>query len=177
MVGITLLWYLNNFNVNQVCMNPELTLKIDYNINYLLIAVRGRIEDYQFAYFLNKSPFFLFRRMEKDVSYLINKKKIYFSAFEHINTELKRNSFLIKNKAVYNSELNTKGNLFLGDTISNTVFLIPELKEFDYFIKLIGIWEEKEFLVLKKFLYNMKNIESETNINLKQIKSINNLVF
>ena len=65
-------------------MKNELTLKINYDLNYSLIALRSELEDYQFAYFLNKSPFFLFQRLNKDISYIIQEKKIYFSTFQHI---------------------------------------------------------------------------------------------
>ena len=151
-------------------------LKRECDLNYSLIAIRSEIEDYKFAYFLNKSPFFLFRRMDKDIKYIINEKNIYFSAFEDVNTGLKRESFLIKNRALYSSELINNENLFVNNAISNTVFLIPELKEFDYLLKLIGIWRDEETAGLKKYLHNMTNIESEISINLNTIKSINNLV-
>ena len=50
-------------------MKNELTLKINYDLNYSLIALRSELEDYQFAYFLNKSPFFLFeRRLYRSIS-------------------------------------------------------------------------------------------------------------
>ena len=57
------------------------------------------------------------------------------------------------------------------------MFLIPELKEFDYFIKLIGVWRKQELIELKKHLKQMKCIESETDIDLKTLRSIDNLVF
>ena len=41
-------------------MKHNLKLKIDYDLNFLLIGIRSEIEDYQFAYFLNKSSFFKF---------------------------------------------------------------------------------------------------------------------
>jgi len=158
-------------------MKYNLNFKINYDINYVLLGVRSKIEAYQFAYFLNKSSHFLFHRMKKDVSYIINKKKVYFTAFKDLNTEFKRTSFLIKNKTFFNSEAISSQNLFDKNPIINTAFLIPELKEFDYFIKLMGIWKKEEMLELKKFLQTIKDVEPETNIDLSRLKSINNLVF
>ena len=74
------------------------------------------------------------------------------------------------------SEVSEK-NLFQQSIIPSTAFLIPELKEFDYFIKLIGVWKPQDLSELSQFLKNLKNVEPEININLTQIKSINNLVF
>ena len=158
-------------------MKRNLKFEIDYDINYTLIGVRSKTEDYQFAYSLNKSSFFLFHRLKKDISYIINDKKVYFSAYEDRDEILKRQSFLISNKSFYTSELDSAGNLFDQNTISNTAFLIPELKKFDYFIKLIGIWKMEEISNLKSYLNKMNNVELETNIQIELIKSINNLVF
>jgi len=157
-------------------MKHELILK-NYDLNYILIAIRGKIEDYQFAYFLNKSPLFSLKRMEKDLHSIIQEKNIYFSTFQDINNDLHRTSFLISNRSIYKNVVEDKNNLFVENAISNTAFLIPELKSFDYFLKLIGIWKKSEISLLKKNLISIKNVESETSINLHNIKSINNLIF
>ncbi len=152
-------------------------LHIKYDLNYILIAIRSQIEDYRLAYFLNKSSFFLFQRMSQDLSYLINDKTVYFSSFHDINQDLKREVFLIKNKTTYRSNLTTQLGLFSDSDITNTVFLIPELKDFDYFIKLVGIWKNSEILNLKNFITDIQVVESSVNIDLNQVKSSNNLVF
>mgnify|MGYP001443913628 FL=1 len=152
-------------------------LHIKYDLNYILIAIRSQIEDYRLAYFLNKSSFFLLQRMSKDLSYLINDKTVYFSSFHDINQDLKREVFLIKNKTTYRSNLTTQLGLFSDSDITNTVFLIPELKDFDYFIKLVGIWKNSEILNLKNFITDIQVVESSVNIDLNQVKSSNNLVF
>ena len=157
-------------------MKHELILK-NYDLNYILIAIRGKIEDYQFAYFLNKYPLFSLKRMEKDLHSIIQEKNIYFSTFQDINNDLHRTSFLISNRSIYKNVVEDKNNLFVENAISNTAFLIPELKSFDYFLKLIGIWKKSEISLLKKNLISIKNVESETSINLHNIKSINNLIF
>ena len=158
-------------------MKSPLVLKVPIDLNYLLIAIRSKLEDYQFAYFLNKSPFFFFKRKEKDLKSVVSNQSIYFSTFEDINTELKKTSFLISNHSIYTEEISSSASLFSGTPIINTAFLIPELKEFDYFIKMVGVWKKEEIVELKRHLQNMQYIESETDINLKTVKSIGNLVF
>ena len=156
-------------------MKSDLKLKSNLSTNYNLIAVRSQIEDYQFAYLLNKSPLFFLHRLEKDISFIIKNRPIYFSVFKYSNDVFQRSSFLIKNKSIYNSQPNKDG-LFSDKSISNSAFLIPELKEFDYFIKLVGIWKNQEFAELKEVLNKINTIETETSINIKKIKSINNLI-
>ena len=158
-------------------MKNELKLQVEYNLNYSLIAIRSELEDYRFAYFLNKSPFFVFERIKKDICCIINSQKIYFSTFKYINSAFKRNSFLIGNKSIYRPESADEGNLFSNNLFTNTAFLLPELKEFDYFLKLKGLWKLSEKENIKKFLKQASYIESATDIDLKKIKSINNLVF
>ena len=152
-------------------------LHIKYDLNYILIAIRSQIEDYKLAYFLNKSSLFFFQRMSKDLSYLIKDKTVYFSSFQDLNQDLKREIFLIKNKTSYRSNLTTQVGLFSESDITNTVFLIPELKDFDYFMKLVGIWKKSEILNLKKFISDLQVVESSVNIDLNQLKSSNNLIF
>ena len=157
-------------------MKHNLKFKINYDLNFILIGILSNIKDYQLAYFLNKSRFFSFRRMKVDITYILNNQKIYFSSFEHLNSEQKQTTFLIKNKTLYTSPLDLSKSLF-SESIGNAAFLIPELKEFDYLIKMVGIWKKEEFKELMKFLRSMNDVEPEININLNQIKSITNLVF
>tara|TARA_B100000427_G_scaffold328467_1_gene341641 strand:- start:1619 stop:2092 length:474 start_codon:yes stop_codon:yes gene_type:complete len=152
-------------------------LSIQYDLNCILLAIRSQIEDYRFAYFLNKSSLFLFQRMSKDLSYLINDKTVYFSSFQDFNQDLKRESFLIKNKTIYQSNLNSQLGLFSDSDITNTVFLIPELKDFDYFIKLVGIWKNSEVLSLKNFIASLQVVESSIKVDVNKLRSRNNLVF
>ncbi len=152
-------------------------LKISHDIDFQLIGIQSEMKDYQFAYFLNRSTLFMFERMIKDISYMINSKKIYFSAFEHREIDLRRSSFLIKNRAFYNKPVNNALNLFNETRIKQSSFLIPELKEFNYFMKFVGIWKKEELLEQKKFLTNLPGIPSPTNIDVSRIKSITNLIF
>tara|TARA_B100000945_G_C20422996_1_gene618991 strand:+ start:3710 stop:4174 length:465 start_codon:yes stop_codon:yes gene_type:complete len=154
-----------------------LKLKISHDIDFQLIGIQSEMKDYQFAYFLNRSTLFMFKRMIKDISYMINSKKIYFSAFEHREIDLRRSSFLIKNQAFYSQPVNNALNLFNETRIKQSTFLIPELKEFNYFMKFVGIWKKEELLEQKKFLTNLPGIHSPTNIDVSRIKSITNLIF
>ncbi len=119
----------------------------------------------------------MFERMIKDISYMINSKKIYFSAFEHREIDLRRSSFLIKNRSFYSKPVNNALNLFNETRIKQSTFLIPELKEFNYFMKFVGIWKKEELLEQKKFLTNLPGVNSPTNIDVGRIKSITNLIF
>ena len=166
---------------NETLMKYRVKLS-DYDIDYQLLAVRTRIVDVKFAYLLNKSSFFSFRRLDQDIFAIINKKNVYFSTFEYIDKTLKRKIFLIQNKANHKQLNRDLGDLFSQEVdapsiIPRSVFLVPELKKFDFFLKLVGVWSPKELQQLKFFLKNMDIVESEITVNLKNLKSIGNLVF
>ena len=156
-------------------MNREI-LKIKYDLNYILIAIRSTLEDFQLAYFLNKSSLFFLKRVKNDLAYMINENSVIFSTFSDNDDDGKKESFLIKNMSNYKT--NTESDsLFSQQNITKTMYLIPELKSFDYLLKLEGVWSKKELSYIKKHIHLIKNIESEVEINLKKIKSVNNLVF
>ena len=157
-------------------MSP-LTLCVDYELDYILIAIKAQIEDYQFAYFLNKAPFFLFERSTKDISFIKNQKTLLFPYFQYCDDEMRRSSFLIKNKVLYNEGFsNTADNLFFQENLVNTIYLIAELKEFDYLLRLDGVWREPEMFSLKKYLKIIPFVDYEISIQPQNLKSINNLV-
>ena len=91
---------------------------------------------------------------------------------------MRRSSFLIKNKVLYNEESsNTADNLFFQENLVNTMYLIAELKEFDYLLKLDGVWKDPEMFSLKKYLKLIPFVDDEISIRPQNLKSINNLVF
>jgi len=150
---------------------------LDYENKYNLFALRSSLEDYRLAYFLNKCPEFLFKRMPKDLHCVINGKNIYFSTFEDNSLDYEKSCYLISNKSLYKTRFETNNNLFPSGLFVNNAFLIPELSKFDFLLKLIGVWKKKEMKTISKNLNMITEIDSETQVDLKKIKSINNLVF
>ena len=152
-------------------------LDLDYGKKYNLFALRSNLEDYRLAYFINKCPSFLFKRMTQDLHCIINKKNIYFSTFEDSSLEYEKSCYLIKNKSRYIESLDNNNNLFSSELFVNTAFLIPELSKFDFLLKLTGVWTKNEIQTFSKDLNMVAEIDSKTQIDLNQLKSINNLVF
>jgi hypothetical protein len=151
-------------------------LKRTYDLNYILIAIRGTLKDFQLAYFLNKSSLFFLKRVENDITYNTTDSILSFATFSDTEADHKKDSFLIKNKTNYNSTI-PNNNLFFQHSINKSIFLIPELKAFDYLLKLEGVWHKEELTYIKKYLRSINNIESESSVDITKIKSINNLVF
>ncbi|MBJ05148.1 MAG: hypothetical protein CMP65_04535 [Flavobacteriales bacterium] len=158
-------------------MRKLITLQNKDNLNYYLIAIRNKLEDYLFAYNLNKGPFFNFIRMNKDLSCVVNHGSVYFATFEYQNRESGQVSFLIKNNSFFEEKASGSDVLFNNYSIYKKITLLPELKEFDYFLKLNGIWKAEEISQIRQYLNSLESVESEIIVNINSIGSISNLIF
>ena len=158
-------------------MSSSLVLKIEYEIDFLLFAIKSNLEDFQLAYFLNKSPFFRFKRRDVDLKYSITDKELGFSIFVDHNRDEKKKSFLIQNKIIYSSKISDNYTLFDKQSINRFAFLLPELKEFNYLLKLDGIWNQSVLISLQDYFSSMGRVETSVKVDVSKVKSINNLIF
>ena len=97
------------------------------------IAIHSTLEAYQLAYYINKQNKILLKR-KKD--FITEKNKGSFSLFEWKDLYSELRCYLISNKFMYessNSEANSKSLFEFPER--NEVYLIPEFKEADFFIK------------------------------------------
>ena len=146
-----------------------------YSKEYTLFALKSNLQDYRLAYFFNKKTDLTLNRMTKDVKYILKNNTLYFSAFVDKSFDDKKKCYLISNKTIYSKDLKY-GSLFKNIPISNNMFLIPELKEFDYMLKLDGIWTKKEIGALVTSMSKISEILANIWVDSKKIKSINNLI-
>ena len=146
-----------------------------YSKEYTLFALKSNLQDYRLAYFFNKKTDLTLNRMTKDVKYILKNNTLYFSAFVDKSFDDKKKCYLISNKTIYSKDLKY-GSLFKNIPISNNMFLIPELKEFDYMLKLDGIWTKKEIGALVTSMSKISEILANICVDSKKIKSINNLI-
>jgi len=146
-----------------------------YSKEYSLFALKSNLQDYRLAYFFNKKTDLTLNRMTKDVKYILKNNTLYFSAFVDKSFDDKKKCYLISNKTIYSKDLKY-GSLFKNIPISNNMFLIPELKEFDYMLKLDGIWTKKEIGDLVTSMSKISEIVANICVDSKKIKSINNLI-
>lgn len=146
-----------------------------YSKEYTLFALKSSLQDYRLAYFFNKKTDLTLNRMTKDVKYILKNNTLYFSAFVDKSFDDKKKCYLISNKTIYSKDLKY-GSLFKNIPISNNMFLIPELKEFDYMLKLDGIWTKKEIGALVTSMSKISEILANIFVDSKKIKSINNLI-
>lgn len=139
-----------------------LKLDVDYSYDFEIFGIVSSQKEYKFAYYLNKIfAWNLFKA--RDITFSTTKGKLQFSNFEFEFDYNKIN--LIKNKSHI---LETKGA---------KPYLLPELKDYDYILKL-----ESEGNVFKsKFIFDkikeIPNIVLARRIDLENLKYKENLIF
>ncbi|MFT7268237.1 MAG: hypothetical protein ACI905_000440 [Roseivirga sp.] len=140
-------------------------LDISYEIDFDLIAINASIKEYKLAWMLNKSLDWDFAKMENIQLDFTKNKALSISNYFY-ETEYQKFR-LLKNRA---DEGDDDGAQF-------NAYLIPELKNFDYFLMLEN---ESHGFDLKSFILNIKQIPSvqfAIIVDTATLKSKDNLIF
>lgn len=150
--------------------------EIDYN----LIAIHTSLEDYRLAYFINqKLPINLAKSID-EVHINIKEGETKFSRFYYYDEENTVAWNLVQNINEVVSEKNEGVHNLFSDTsedISTKVYLLPELKKADYFLKIDNTDDSIDVNEIKTILNTIDNITTVYTVETKQIKSKNNLIF
>ncbi|KAB1156043.1 IPExxxVDY family protein [Flavobacterium luteum] len=149
-------------------------------IDYELIAIHSVLEDYRLAYFLNQKLPIVLSKSNEDISVTVKEGETFFLKF--IYDDLKndihwslipnRNEIVIKKKSIGQ-------NLFLNTDveIATKVYLLPELKRVDYFLKIKnnkGVFDLEQII---KTINTIDRIATVYAVIPEKIKSKNNLIF
>jgi hypothetical protein len=153
----------------------------DFNeIDYQLIAIHTALEDYRLAYFINQKLPINLSRDKDEIQISIEEGETKFSRFYYYDKENKISWNLIQNKnEVIQQKKDNSQNLFsnLKMEVSTKVFLLPELKNVDYFLKIENIEESLNISKIELLLNTIENISKAYKVEITKIKSKNNLIF
>lgn len=158
----------------------KLSLDEIQEIDYSIIAIHTSIEDYRLAYSINQVLNITLGKNPKDILISIKQGESFFSRYSYYDVEKDINWELIQNKnEVAQSNDKAKSNLFFNQNldIAAQVYLIPELKKTDYFLKIEAC--ENNFNVTKTVAYlnTIASITMVYNVSRTTIKTKNNLIF
>jgi hypothetical protein len=131
-----------------------------FSVDFELLAISSPLTDFQMAWHINENANFSLKRVK---DHFIELKKGYFlntSCFQHLteNTSIK----LLKNK--------------LNESDAPQAFLIPEMKNIDYFLLIQDDTEELEILNVKSTLSKIKNVILVQALDANRLKSVVNLM-
>ena len=150
--------------------------EIDYN----LIAIHTSLEDYRLAYFLNQRLGINLSKSANEIQISVKEGETNFSRFSYTVKETNIRWNLIQNNSeVIYSQNGEKLNLFFNVPMqmAKKVFLLPEFKKVDYFLKIENNDEISSTTETQLLINTIENISTVYIIDVNQIKSKNNLIF
>ena len=148
-------------------------------IDYHLIAIHTTLEDYRLAYFINQHLPVNLSKSNEEILISIKEGETQFSRFYFDDEDnfVSWNLIQNKNEVVGQNEIINQ-DLFSNSSqvVATKVFLLPELKKVDYFLKI----ESDDDLDLSGIVKKLKSIKSLSTVYVvetENIKSKNNLIF
>lgn len=145
-----------------------------YEDEYSLIGIHSALEDYRLAYLLNKNLDTRFAKSNKDLEFENNKNKLSFSIFNFLHKKYDFEWFLIANS--FKKENKTTANELLLTT-ETKLYLIPEKKKVDYFIKISGEIAPHYVLNIVQKIKNIEQVITSYTIDKNTLKSKDFLIF
>lgn len=150
-------------------------------IDYHLIAIHTSLEDYRLAYFINQKLPINLGKNKNEIQINIKEGETKFSRYYYHDVEKGISWNLIQNKnEVIQQKNDTKqNNLFsnINMEVSTKVYLLPEFKKADYFLKIENIEDDLNVTHIQALLNTIDNISTAYTVETNKIKSKNNLIF
>lgn len=140
---------------------------------YTLIGIHTTLEDYKLAYLLNKELKTKFFKANFNLDFQDVKNNASFSVYNFKNTKYDSDWHLIAN--IYNEEKSiTNSNLLFSST--TRTYLIPEKKNIDFFIKMMGETETSFIYETINKIKKIPEVITSYSIDLNTLKSKNSLI-
>lgn len=158
--------------------------KLDFGefdeIDYHLIAIHTSLEDFRLAYFVNQKLLINLSKSKNEIQINIKEGETKFSRFSYQDTEKIISWNLIQNKnEVIQQKNDNRQNLFsnMSLEVSTKVYLLPEFKKVDYFLKIENMEDDKNVIEIQALLNTIENISTAYSVETNKIKAKNNLIF
>ena len=149
-------------------------------VDYELIAIHSSLEDYRMAYFLNQNLSIILSKSKQHISVASREGEAHFSkfTFDDLKNDLQWNLIQNKNEIITSKTISGQ-DLFLNTTmeVTTNVFLIPELKKVDYFLKIENPNNSFNVQDILKKIHTITKITTVYAVDPEKIKSKNNLIF
>ena len=159
----------------------KLDLGVFDEIDYHLIAIHTSLEDYRLAYFINQKLPINLGKNKNEIQINIKEGETKFSRFYYHDAEKGISWNLIQNKSevIQQKNDNRQNNLFsnISMEVSTKVYLLPEFKKADYFLKIENLEDDLNVTAIQVLLNTIDSISTAYTVETNKIKSKNNLIF
>jgi len=131
-----------------------------FSVDFQLLAISSALPDFQMAWHINEHTHFSLKRAKDHIIELKKGHILKTSCFQHKTDNISIK--LLKNK--------------LHESEAQQAFLIPEMKNIDYFLLIRDETEELEILNVKSTLSKIKNVILIQILDANRLKSVVNLM-
>jgi hypothetical protein len=149
-------------------------------IDYYLFAIHTALEDYRLAFFINQKLQINLSKSKNEIQINIKEGETKFSRLSYHDKKGGVSWDLIQNKnEVTHQRKANSPNLFsnLTQEVSTKVYLLPEFKKVDYFLKIENNEDIINATKIQILLNKIDNVATVYSVDMNQIKSKNNLIF
>lgn len=133
-------------------------LKLELDFDFILIALTSQLKDYRLCFHINKVAETDFRKVDELELQLKESEPRYFSRYLHQIPNSECEFYLIANRG-------------------SDGFLIPEMKESDYFILIKEFIDDEDLELFLSQLRRINDIQAAVEVNPAKLKSKENLLF
>lgn len=139
----------------------KLTLNIEPDFEFDLLAIVSPLRDYRLAYFINKhTSMALVRTHDLELKDAKSRVQAWFSRYQYYDYMERTVYYLLGNQSLVGSQQ-----------------LVPELKPFDYLMMAKGDSSQKPLSTFTEALHNITQIQTLIEVNPVTLPSRFNLVF
>ncbi|WP_348799220.1 IPExxxVDY family protein [Flavobacterium adhaerens] len=158
--------------------------KLDFGefdeIDYSLIAIHTTLEDYRLAYYINQKLNVSLNKSNKEIQITDKEGEVFFSRFHYYDKKKDISWDLIQNiNEVIQHKKEDNQSLFANFEIevAKKVYMLPEFKKVNYFLKIEDSEEITDLLKIQSELNSIEQITANYVVAINKIKSKNNLIF
>ena len=148
-------------------------------IDYQLIAIHSSLEDYRLAYFINQNLPINLKKENCNIQISNKEGETQFTRFVFEDSkDIVWN--LVQNKNdVFVPSQNSNQGLFAetNNKFSTKIYLIPEFKNVDYFLKIENGEVNIDVSKITNCIKKIERVSTVYTVEVEKIKSKNNLIF
>jgi hypothetical protein len=149
-------------------------------IDYQLIAIHSPLEDYRLAYYINQNLPINLKKSNCNIQISSKEGETQFTRFifEDEKKDISWNLIQNQNDVFVSSQA---GNLGLfadsSNKFSTKIYLIPEFKKVDYFLKIENAEAAIDVSKITNCIKKIDRVSTVYTVEVEKIKSKNNLIF
>lgn len=155
----------------------KLVLDDFFDEEFILYAIHSSAEDYKLAFFINKFLNLQLKKRGTDLDLVQNKKNTSYPIFEFENEKEFTTYYLVGNTCTTTENKTTSAGSLFAATQQEVMYLLPELKKADYFLKIATENASEAELQMVKKLNQIPLVVTAYQVEYETLKSKKNLNF